>query len=205
LVLEGVYAGYGDTTILEDVSLALPKGSVWALLGRNGAGKSTLLSTILGRTTFKAGRIAYEDTDVSRLPIHLRARMGMGLVPQEREIFHSLSVEDNLQVCARPGEWHIEAVYELFPRLAQRRENLGSRLSGGEQQMLALGRALIGNPRLLLLDEPLEGLAPAVADVLLDAILKLKSLGQFTIVLVEQHATVALEVTERAIVLNRGR
>ncbi|NYT69764.1 ABC transporter ATP-binding protein [Pusillimonas noertemannii] len=205
LVLEGVYAGYGDTTILEDVSLALPKGSVWALLGRNGAGKSTLLSTILGRTTFKAGRIAYEDTDVSRLPIHLRARMGMGLVPQEREIFHSLSVEDNLQVCARPGEWNIEAVYELFPRLAQRRENLGSRLSGGEQQMLAFGRALIGNPRLLLLDEPLEGLAPAVADVLLDAILKLKSLGQFTIVLVEQHATVALEVTERAIVLNRGR
>ncbi len=205
LVLEGVYAGYGDTTILEDVSLALPKGSVWALLGRNGAGKSTLLSTILGRTTFKAGRIAYEDTDVSRLPIHLRARMGMGLVPQEREIFHSLSVEDNLQVCARPGEWNIEAVYELFPRLAQRRENLGNRLSGGEQQMLAFGRALIGNPSLLLLDEPLEGLAPAVADVLLDAILKLKSLGQFTIVLVEQHARVALEVTERAIVLNRGR
>ena len=205
LVLENVYAGYGDTTVLEDISLTLRSGGVYALLGRNGAGKSTLLTTILGRTSFKSGTIVYEGGNIARLATHLRAGLGIGLVPQEREIFHSLSVEDNLRVSARPGDWDIDAVYELFPRLAERRSNFGNRLSGGEQQMLAFGRALIGNPKLLLLDEPLEGLAPAVADALLDVILKLKATGNFTIVLVEQHAIVALEATEYAIVLDRGK
>ena len=205
LVFDDVCAGYGDTTILENVSLALRKGGTCALLGRNGAGKSTLLSTIMGLTTFKSGTIQYKNIDVDRVSTCRRSAMGIGYVPQEREIFHSLSVEDNLQVAVRAGEWNIGKVYELFPRLAQRRNNLGNRLSGGEQQMLAFGRALVGNPELLLLDEPLEGLAPAVADLLLDAIVKLTSLGEFTIILVEQHATVALEVTEHAIVLNRGK
>ncbi|HWK60811.1 MAG TPA: ABC transporter ATP-binding protein [Eoetvoesiella sp.] len=205
LRFEDVCAGYGDTTILENVSLDLRRGGACALLGRNGAGKSTLLSTVMGLNTFKSGSIRYGNADVSRMPPHRRSALGIGLVPQEREIFHSLSVEDNLRVAVRAGEWNVEKVYELFPRLAERRGNLGNRLSGGEQQMLAFGRALVGNPELLLLDEPLEGLAPAVADILLDAIVTLKSLGGFTIVLVEQHATVALEITEQAIVLNRGQ
>lgn len=205
LIFEDVCAGYGDTTILENVSLTLGKGGTCALLGRNGAGKSTLLSSIMGLTTFKSGTIQYKNTDVSRMSTCRRSAIGIGFVPQEREIFHSLSVEDNLQVAVRAGEWNIAKVYELFPRLAERRNNLGNRLSGGEQQMLAFGRALVGNPELLLLDEPLEGLAPAVADILLDVIVKLTSLREFTIILVEQHATVALEVTEHAIVLNRGQ
>jgi len=205
LVFDDVCAGYGDTTILENVSLTMRKGGTCALLGRNGAGKSTLLSTIMGLTTFKSGAIRYKNTDMPHLATCRRSAMGIGYVPQEREIFHSLSVEDNLQVALRAGEWNLGRVYELFPRLAQRRNNLGNRLSGGEQQMLAFGRALVGNPELLLLDEPLEGLAPAIADLLLDAIVQLSSSGEFTIVLVEQHATVALAITEHAIVLNRGQ
>jgi branched-chain amino acid transport system ATP-binding protein len=164
IVLAGVRAGYGDTVVLENVSLVLTEGATLAVLGRNGVGKTTLLATIMGHTTLRAGSIRFGGVEVARLPAYRRARMGMGFVPQEREIFRSLSVEENLLVAARPGRWSLARVYDFFPALAERRRNGGNELSGGEQQMLAIGRALMGNPRLMLLDEPLEGLAPVIVD-----------------------------------------
>jgi len=205
LDVRGLHAGYGETVILEDVGMQVGNGEALALLGRNGVGKTTLLTTLLGLNTVHQGTVRFSGRDITRLPSHQRARLGLGLVPQEREIFRSLTVEENLQVGAAPGPWTLSRVYELFPRLQERKGNLGHQISGGEQQMLAIGRALIGNPKIVLFDEPFEGLAPVIVDGLVDAFRRLRSDGGLSIVLVEQHAELALALTERAIVLDRGR
>jgi branched-chain amino acid transport system ATP-binding protein len=204
LVLRDVRAGYGETVVLEDVSLAVPPGGTLALLGRNGVGKTTLLATVMGHTVRHAGTIRFAGRDVTAMAPYRRARLGIGLVAQEREIFPSLTVEENLTVAARPGVWSTARVYDLFPSLAERRRNRGNHLSGGEQQMLAIGRALMGNPSLLLMDEPLEGLAPVIVETLLAALSRLKSEDRLSLLLVEQHARLALEFAEEAIVLDRG-
>lgn len=207
----GLSAGYGETIVLEDLSLRVAAGEAVAILGRNGVGKSTLLLSLLGLTTRHGGVVRYRGDEISSWPAYRRARAGLALVPQEREIFKSLSVEENLQVSAMGGDtratpdWSLERVYDLFPRLHERRRNLGNQLSGGEQQMLAIGRALIGNPRVILFDEPFEGLAPVIVDQLVDAFWKLRADGGMGVVLVEQHAELGLELTERALVLDRGR
>jgi branched-chain amino acid transport system ATP-binding protein len=205
LSLAKVRAGYGETVVLEDVDIDVPERGSLAVLGRNGVGKSTLLATIMGHTTFHSGRVAFGGRPIMGLPVYERAKLGIGYVPQERLIFPSLSVEENLDVARRPGRWTSERVYELFPRLKERKAAMGNQLSGGEQQMLAIGRALMGNPSLLLMDEPLEGLAPIIVESLLKALRKLISEDSLAVVLVEQHAKLALEVTQSAIVLNRGR
>ncbi len=205
LRLEKVRSGYGETVVLEDVDLALPHDGALAVLGRNGVGKTTLLSTIMGHTTFHSGQITLNGKSIHALPVYERSRLGIGFVPQERLIFPSLDVHENLAVAGRPGRWSAERVYDLFPRLRERRAAMGSQLSGGEQQMLAIGRALMGNPSLLLLDEPLEGLAPILVELLLKALQRLVAEDALAIILVEQHAKVALGVTDAALVLNRGR
>ena len=204
LELKDIRAGYGETVVLDGVGLALQAGQAISVLGRNGVGKSTLLNTVLGLTTLHSGGIAYQGKGIEKMPSHQRATAGLGLVPQEREIFPSLTVEENLKVAAAPGNWTLRAVYELFPRLRERHRNMGNQLSGGEQQMLAIGRALIGNPKVLLLDEPFEGLAPVIVDTLVEAFNTLRRSSDMGIVLVEQHAELALELTENAIVLDRG-
>ncbi|MBV8032085.1 MAG: ABC transporter ATP-binding protein [Betaproteobacteria bacterium] len=212
LAARDLRAGYGDTVVLEDVALSLPERGALAVLGRNGVGKTTLLATLMGHTTLHAGSISFEGHAIEALPVHRRARLGLGYVPQAREIFPSLSVEENLTVAARRpampragGEWSLERVYALFPRLAERRSHFGNQISGGEQQMLAIGRALMGNPAVLLLDEPLEGLAPIIVEALLRALERLAAEDSLALVLVEQSARVALEMTRDALVLNRGR
>ena len=205
LQLSGVRAGYGATVVLEDVALSLPEQGSLAVLGRNGVGKTTLLATVMGHTTQQAGRIAYRGRSIEQLPVYERSRLGIGYVPQTRDIFASLSVAENLAVAARPGKWTLERVHDLFPRLAERRSHMGNQLSGGEQQMLSIARALMGNPSLLLLDEPLEGLAPIIVEALLQALERLIRNEALTVVLVEQSAKLALQVTDRALVLSRGR
>jgi branched-chain amino acid transport system ATP-binding protein len=206
LSIQGVSAGYGPTVVLDNVSLSLEQGGTLALLGRNGVGKTTFLATILGHTTLHAGRIAFMGASIERMKPFRRARLGIGFVPQEREIFPSLTVDENLTVAARIGSpWPLERVHELFPRLAERRRSMGNQLSGGEQQMLAIGRALMLNPTLLLLDEPLEGLAPVMVDRLLAALVRLRDEGGMTILLIEQHARLALEFAGRAVILDHGR
>jgi branched-chain amino acid transport system ATP-binding protein len=205
LKLSSVHAGYGETVVLEDIGFSLPERGSLAVLGRNGVGKTTLLSTLIGHTTFHSGSIEYQGRPIAGLPAYERARLGIGYVPQEREIFPSLSVEENLTVAAQPGRWTLETVYGLFPGIARRRSHMGNQISGGEQQMLAIGRALMGNPSLLLMDEPLEGLAPIIVEALLKALARLIREESLTVVLVEQHAKLALEVTQDALVLNRGR
>ena len=202
LELHDVRAGYGDAIVLDGVSLELPENGSLAVLGRNGVGKSTLLLTIMGFTSLKRGRIVLRGSEIGGLAPHRRARLGIGWVAQEREIFPSLSVEENLTVAAQPGHWTLAEVYRLFPRLEERRANLGNQLSGGEQQMLAIARALMTNPALLLLDEPLEGLAPIIVEELAAA---LKNLQNVATILVEQHAEVALALTQDAMVIERGR
>jgi len=204
LRLEGVRAGYGEAVVLHDISFALPENGSLAVLGRNGVGKSTLLLTIMGYTQLRAGKILWRGQDISRQPPHQRARLGLGWVAQEREIFPSLSVEENLTVACRPGPWDLAAVYALFPRLNERRGNMGNQLSGGEQQMLALARALMTNPSLLLLDEPLEGLAPVIVDEITAATQRMLADNRTAIILVEQHTDIALSMTEEALVLERG-
>jgi len=204
LALEDVRAGYGDSVVLDGVSLEVRDGESLAVLGRNGVGKSTLLLTIMGYTRLARGSIRWRGRDISRLAPHLRPRLGLGWVAQEREIFPSLTVEENLTVAARPGRWDLKAVYGLFPQLAERSRARGNQLSGGEQQMLAVGRALMLNPSLLLLDEPLEGLAPIIVEELTDAFGRMMAAEGMTILLVEQHADIALGLTERALVLERG-
>jgi len=204
LHLRGVRAGYGATVVLEDIAFSLPERSSLAVLGRNGVGKTTLLGTIMGHTTLHGGAIEYRGKEVSQLPVYERSRLGMGFVPQGRWIFPSLTVEENLTVAGRPGPWTLERVYDLFPGLAERRAHMGNQISGGEQQMLAIGRALMGNPALLLMDEPLEGLAPIIVDAILGVLQRLIREESLTVVLVEQSARLALEVTERVMVLNRG-
>ncbi len=206
LALHGVSSGYGETVVLDGVSLSLQEGGALSVLGRNGVGKTTLLASVLGHTTLHAGRIVFRNQAIERLRPFRRARLGIGYVPQEREIFPSLNVDENLSVAARAGtRWTRERVYELFPSLAMRRRNMGNQLSGGEQQMLAVGRALMGNPSLLLLDEPLEGLAPVIVDSLLAALHRLREENGPAVVLVEQHARLALEFASRAVILDRGR
>ena len=201
LRLEGVRAGYGDAVVLDDISLEIPEKGSLAVLGRNGVGKSTLLLTILGYTNLRKGAVLWRGKNISALAPHRRAQLGIGWVPQEREIFPSLSVEENLTVAARPGRWGLSSVYELFPRLKERSGNMGNQLSGGEQQMLAIARALMTNPALLLLDEPLEGLAPIIVEELAAS---LKNLEGMAAILVEQHTEVALQLTQNAIVIERG-
>jgi branched-chain amino acid transport system ATP-binding protein len=205
LSLSKVRAGYGETVVLEDVDLELPERGSLAVLGRNGVGKTTLLATIMGHTTFHSGRMRFQSGAIQQKPVYERCRLGIGYVPQERLIFPSLSVHENLDVARRAGRWNAERVYGLFPRLSERRAAMGNQLSGGEQQMLAIGRALMGNPALLLMDEPLEGLAPIIVESLLKALQRLIDEDSLAVVLVEQHAKLALQVTQSALVLNRGR
>ena len=204
LEVEGLWAGYGDATVLEDISFSLEAGSSLALLGRNGMGKTTLLATLMGAARQTRGSMRFEGRDLTLVPSHKRAHAGLGWVPQERDIFASLSVEENLTVAARPGTWNLKTVFATFPQLQERRTNKGNQLSGGEQQMLAMGRALMLNPRLLLLDEPLEGLAPLIAQELLGVIARMVREGSMAVILVEQHAHQILPITRQAIVLERG-
>jgi len=205
LKLDGVWSGYGDAIVLEDIGLTVGEGDSLALLGRNGMGKSTLLATLMGAARQTRGTMQFAGQDLGRMPGHERARAGIGWVPQERDIFASLTVEENLTVVARPGLWGLERVYATFPRLKERRTNMGNQLSGGEQQMLAMGRALMTNPRLMLLDEPLEGLAPLIVQELLRIIDDMVSEGSMAVILVEQHAHQILPLTRQAVVLERGR
>jgi branched-chain amino acid transport system ATP-binding protein len=205
LRLENITAGYAGNVVLEQVSLTLPANSSIALLGRNGVGKTTLLATIMGLTRIQAGRVMFEGSDLAKVETHQRAERGIGYVPQEREIFQSLTVHENLKVAARAGQWTMDKVYDLFPGLNQRRGNFGNQLSGGEQQMLAVGRALVGNPTLLLLDEPFEGLAPVIVDQLVDGLESIRKASSLAMILVEHHAEIALEFAEQAMVLDRGQ
>jgi branched-chain amino acid transport system ATP-binding protein len=204
IALDDVRAGYGEAVVLDGISLAVPENGSLALLGRNGVGKSTLLLTIMGYTEVRRGRIAWRGHDITTLAPHKRAREGLGWVAQEREIFPSLSVEENLTVAARPGRWNLKAIYGLFPRLLERRNNRGNHLSGGEQQMLAIARALMTNPALLLLDEPLEGLAPIIVEELTEAIRRMTAEEGTAFILVEQRAEIALSLTDNAVVIERG-
>ena len=205
LELRGVRAGYGATVVLEALDLRLAPGECIAVLGRNGVGKSTLVATIMGHTTMQAGAIASAARTSAAWRPHRRARAGLGWVPQEREIFPSLTVQDNLAVASRPGAWTIARVFEIFPRLEERARHPGRALSGGEQQMLAIARALVGNPSVLLMDEPFEGLAPIVVEELAGVIGRLRTDEAMTMLLVEQRTDVALDLAERAVVMERGR
>ncbi len=203
LVVDNLIAGYGEAVVLDRVSFSLAEGKALALLGRNGAGKTTLIETLVGLTTFRSGSIHLAGSSIARLASERRARAGIGWVPQERGIFKSLTVEENLTALARPGPWTVARAFQLFPRLSERQRNLGNQLSGGEQQMLAIARALLLNPRLLLLDEPLEGLAPIIVEEVLAALGRILGEGQSAIV-VEQKARQILAVTDRALILERG-
>jgi branched-chain amino acid transport system ATP-binding protein len=205
LELSGVCAGYGETVVLEDINLTLNEGESISIIGRNGVGKSSLLATIMGHTNLHGGTIRFCGQDLTRLSTHKRCQTGMGYVPQEREIFPSLTVQENLDVARHAGKWSREKVYEMFPNLAARRDNRGNQLSGGEQQMLAIGRALMGNPKVLLMDEPSEGLAPVIVEDLGRAIGQLRDSAQVSIVLVEQHIKFALGFSKHSVVMDRGR
>src|ERR1041384_6625443 len=204
LAIENLRAGYGEAVVLPRLSLSLAEGQSLALLGRNGMGKTTLVNSIVGVTRYFGGTIRLDGTDITRLRADQRAHAGVGWVPQERNIFKSLTVEENLTAVARPGQWTADKVFAMFPRLAERRRNLGNQLSGGEQQMLAVGRALILNPRIILLDEPLEGLAPIIVDELLAALKRIIREEGLSAILVEQNAKKILGVTDRAAIIERG-
>ena len=204
LALIGVSAGYGETVVLEDIDLALKAGENVSIIGRNGVGKTTLLATVMGHTRLHKGDILLGGKSIVRLPIYARALAGLGYVPQEREIFPSLSVRENLEIGARHGHWTQSRVFELFPRLQERLSNMGNQLSGGEQQMLSIARALLTNPAVLLMDEPTEGLAPVLVEALTAVLLKLRDSG-LSIVLVEQNSRVALGFSTRTVVMDKGR
>jgi branched-chain amino acid transport system ATP-binding protein len=205
LAVEGLTAGYGESVVLEGISLSLAEGDTLALLGRNGMGKTTLLVTLMGLTRLHRGSLRWRGGDLLRLPTHARSRAGIGWVPQERFMFASLTVEEHLTAVARPGPWNVAGVYRVFPRLEERRGNYGNQLSGGEQQMLAIARALMVNPSLLLLDEPMEGLAPIIVQELMSVIRDLVADSGMAVIVVEQHAKLALSLTRNALVLERGR
>ena len=204
LKVESVSAGYGEAVVLNNISLSLEEGKTLALLGRNGTGKTTLINTLAGATRQHAGSIMLGGVALHKLAPHERAAAGIGWVPQERNIFKSLTVDENLTAVARPGQWTPERVYTMFPRLAERKTNLGTQLSGGEQQMLAVGRALVLNPKLLLLDEPLEGLAPIIVEELLRAIRRITREEGLSAIIVEQHPQAILAISDSAVVLDRG-
>jgi branched-chain amino acid transport system ATP-binding protein len=204
LKVENLRAGYGEAVVLNDVSLSLGEGQTLALLGRNGTGKTTLINTLAGATRQHGGSITLGGIALHKLPSHERAAAGIGWVPQERNIFKSLTVHENLTAVARPGKWNPDGVYKMFPRLAERKTNLGTQLSGGEQQMLAVGRALVLNPKLLLLDEPLEGLAPIIVEELLRAIARITREEGLSAIIVEQHPQAILAISHRAVVLDHG-
>ena len=204
LKVEQLSAGYGEAVVIHDVSLTLGEGQTLALLGRNGTGKTTLINTLAGATRQHGGSITLAGVALHKLPSHQRAAAGIGWVPQERNIFKSLTVHENLTAVQRPGRWTPERVYEMFPRLAERKTNLGTQLSGGEQQMLAVGRALVVNPRLLLLDEPLEGLAPIIVEELLRAIRRITREENLAAIIVEQHPQAILAISDEAVVLDHG-
>jgi branched-chain amino acid transport system ATP-binding protein len=205
LDIDQVSAGYGETIVLEDVRLALKKGENVSIIGRNGVGKSTLLATVMGHTTLRGGSLRVHGRDISRLAPHRRALAGLGYVPQEREIFPSLTLRENLEVAARAGPWTIEAVFGLFPRLAERQASRGNQLSGGEQQMLSIARALVGNPSVILMDEPTEGLAPVLVDELVRSVKRLTQSEGLSLLLVEQNTRLALDIAPRTVVMDRGR
>ena len=210
LACENLNAGWGETQVISDLSVVLPRGGILTVLGRNGVGKSTLLAAIVGRARVRAGRVLLADQPIHDLPVYSRAHRGIGFVPQEREIFPSLTVEENLRIAARPAPggadgWTFARVIDLFPRLGERLRNGGQQLSGGEQQMLSIGRALMGNPSVLLLDEPMEGLAPVIIEQLAVALQRLMAESQLSILLVEQHVDIALDFSPCVIVLDRGR
>jgi len=205
LELDDVSGGYGETVIVENVRLQIAVGETVSIIGRNGVGKTTLLSTVMGRTTLHGGRIRLLGRDISHIAPHRRVRAGLGYVPQEREIFPSLTLRENLEVAARPGPWTIAKVYELFPRLKERQLNRGHHLSGGEQQMLAIARALVGNPTVILMDEPSEGLAPVIVEELTKALRHLVDAQGLSLVLVEQNSRLALDISPRTVVMNRGK
>ncbi|HVZ44490.1 MAG TPA: ABC transporter ATP-binding protein [Ramlibacter sp.] len=204
LRVSGLSAGYGEAVVLHEVSFELAEGQTLALLGRNGTGKTTLINTLAGATRRHAGSIELGGVALHKLPSHQRAAAGIGWVPQERNIFKSLTVHENLTAVARPGRWSPDRVYEMFPRLLERRTNLGTQLSGGEQQMLAVGRALVVNPKLLLLDEPLEGLAPIIVSELLRAISRITREEGLAAIIVEQHPQAILAISHLAVVLDHG-
>jgi branched-chain amino acid transport system ATP-binding protein len=204
LRVEGLKSGYGEAVVVQGVDLVLEKGASLALLGRNGTGKTTLLNTLVGETRRHAGRITLDGRDITTLPSYRRAEAGIGWVPQERNIFKSLTVDENLSAVARPGPWTVQRAYEMFPRLAERKSNLGNQLSGGEQQMLAVARALVLNPTLLLLDEPLEGLAPIIVEELLRSIARVVRDEGMSAIIVEQNPRHILPITDHAVVLDRG-
>ena len=204
LRVQGLSAGYGEAVVLHDVSVSLPQGQTLALLGRNGTGKTTFMNTLAGATRQHGGTIELDGVALHKVPLHLRAKAGIGWVPQERNIFKSLTVDENLTAVSRPGAWTPARVYEMFPRLAERKTNLGTQLSGGEQQMLAVARALVLNPKLLLLDEPLEGLAPIIVQELLRAIRRITREEGLSAIIVEQHPQAILAISDVAAVLDRG-
>ncbi|MFO6421556.1 ABC transporter ATP-binding protein [Hylemonella sp. W303a] len=204
LAFDRVTAGYGSAVVLNGLSLNLEEGEGLAILGRNGVGKTTLLETLMGNTRVTSGVIRWRGQDITRLPSHERVRAGLGWVPQEREVFPSLTVEEHLKVVARPGAWTADRVHALFPCLRERRAHYGHQLSGGEQQMLAIGRALMTNPRLLLLDEPMEGLAPLLVDELAACIRRLRQNEGMACIMVEQQPLLALDLTQQVLVLERG-
>jgi len=205
LALRDIYGGYGETVIIENIGLEVKVGETISIIGRNGVGKTTLLSTVMGHNTLHRGRIYLRGRDISQLPPHRRVAAGLGYVPQEREIFPSLTLRENLEVAAQPGAWTIAAVFELFPKLKERERNWGGQLSGGEQQMLAIGRALVGNPAVILMDEPSEGLAPVIVEELTRAVRHLADAQGLTLILVEQNTRLALDISPRIVVMDRGR
>ena len=204
LNVQGLRSGYGEAVVVQGIDLTLEQGQSLALLGRNGTGKTTLLNTLVGVTRRHAGRIVLAGQDLTPLAPHQRAAAGIGWVPQERNIFKSLTVDENLGAVARPGPWTVARAYEMFPRLAERKSNMGNHLSGGEQQMLAVARALVLNPKLLLLDEPLEGLAPIIVEELLRSIARVVRDEGMSAIIVEQNPRMILPITQRAVVLDRG-
>jgi len=205
LELRRVSAGYGETVVVEDLDLTLAPGECISVIGRNGVGKTTLLATIMGQTVMHRGDIVLDGASLTRVPSYRRSLAGLGFVPQEREIFPSLTVRENLEVAARPGLWTLARVFELFPRLKERLDNSGNQLSGGEQQMLSIARALLTNPTILLMDEPTEGLAPILVESLTAALAKLRNVSALSIVLVEQNSRIALAFSARTVILDKGR